>query len=254
MNRIFSIAANTFREAIRNRVLYVVLAFAVLFSFGSRFLGSISVGQDVRIIKDLGLAGISLFSVLIGILIGTSIVYQEIDRRTIYTVLSKPVRRFEFVIGKYLGLCAVLTVVVLGMSVLFLAQVALSGGELTGSLAVALGLSLFELFVIMSVAVLLSCIASPLLSAVFSFCFFVIGHTIRNLLALLGYIESAFVRKALSLLYFVLPNLDNFNVHSEVVNGQPLPWEMIGYSLAYGAVYIVAMLTLATWALGRREL
>ena len=101
---------------------------------------------------------------------------------------------------------------------------------------------------------MLSCIASPLLSAVFSFCFFVIGHTIRNLLALLGYIESTFVRKALSVLYFVLPNLDNFNVHREVVHGEPLPWEMMGYSLAYGVVYIVAMLTLATWALSRREL
>jgi hypothetical protein len=115
-------------------------------------------------------------------------------------------------------------------------------------------MSLLELFVITSVAVLLSCIASPLLSAVFTFCFYVIGHTIRNLLALLPYVESSATRKFLSLLYFILPNLDDFNIHSEVVHGLPLPWDTMGWAVAYGVVYSAAMLTLASMVLGRRDL
>src|SRR5439155_20511807 len=182
--------------------------------------------QDVKIVKDLGLAGISLFSVLIAILVGTNIVYQEIDRRTIYTILSKPVYRYEFVLGKYLGLCGTLATVVVAMSVIFLGQVAfVGGGGLGAPLLVAIALVILELWVITSVAVLLSCIASPLLSAVFTFCFFIIGHTIRNLLALLEYVQNPPARKLLSLLYFILPNLDNFNVHREVVHGLPLPWD-----------------------------
>ena len=254
MTRVLAIAANTYREAIRNRVLYVVLAFAAFFLLACRFLGSISVGQDVRIIKDMGLAAISLFSVLIAILVGTNIVFQEIERRTIYTILSKPVRRTEFVLGKYLGLCATLVTVAGAMSLLFAAQVQWAGGGMSWPLVVAIAMSLLELFVITSVAVLLSSIASPLLSAVFTFCFYVIGHTIRNILALLPYIESVTVRKLLSVLYFVLPNLDDFNVHSEVVHGLPLPWETMGYAAAYGIVYIAAMLTFASMALGRRDL
>jgi ABC-type transport system involved in multi-copper enzyme maturation permease subunit len=254
MGRILSIAANTYREAIRNRVLYVVLAFAAFFLFACRFLGSISVGQDVKIIKDMGLAAISLFSVLIAILVGTNIVFQEIERRTIYTILSKPVRRAEFVLGKYLGLCATLATAALLMSALFALQVHLIGDRLSWPLAAAIGMILLELFLITSVAVLLSCFASPLLSAVFTFGFYVIGHTIRNLLALLGYIESGAVRKLLSLLYFVLPNLDNFNIHREVVHGLPLPWDTMGWAALYGILYIAAMLLLASLVLGRRDL
>jgi Cu-processing system permease protein len=254
VRRILAIALNTYREAIRNRVLYVILAFAVFFILGSRFLGSISVGQDIKIIKDMGLAGLSVFSVLIAILVGTNIVYQEIDRRTIYTILSKPARRHEFVLGKYFGLLATLVTVVAAMSLVFLAQVSLAGGGFGLTMLVAIALIGVELAVVTAVAVLLSCIASPLLSAVFVFCFYVIGHTLRNLLALLPYVESDGMRKFLSLIYFVLPNLNNFNVHRQVVNDLPLPWDTIGFAVAYAVVYVAALLTLSSMALERRDL
>ncbi len=253
MRVIWNIGANTFREAIRNRVLYIILVFAFFFILGSRFLGSISVGQDVKIIKDMGLAGISLFAVLVAIFVGTSIVYQEIERRTIYTILSKPVRRREFVIGKYLGLCMTLATVVAAMTVVLGLQLWLVGAGFDLSFLVAISLTLAELFVITSVAVLFSTVASPLLSAVFTFCFYIIGHTIRNILGLLQFVDSDIVRRFLSGIYFVLPNLDNFNVHREVVHGLPLAWPAIGYSLGYGVAYSALMLTLAALALGKRD-
>ena len=254
LGRIRAIAVNTWREAIRSRVLYVILIFAVLFLLASRFLGSISVGQDLKIVKDMGLAGISIFSVLIAILVGTNIVYHEIDRRTIYTILSKPVRRSEFVLGKYFGLCATLFTVVAAMSAIFLVQVAFYEGGFSAPLLVAIALGLVELAVITSVAVLLSCLASPLLSAVFTFGFYVIGHMIRNILALFDYIDSQATKELLSVIYFVLPNLNNFNVHRQVVHGLPLPWDSIAWAVGYGFVYSALMLTLASAALGRRDL
>jgi ABC-type transport system involved in multi-copper enzyme maturation permease subunit len=104
------VAVNVFRESVRDKVLYNLVAFAVLLMAAAYLLGQLSAGQDVKIIKDLGLAAISIFGLLIAIFIGIGLVWKEVDRRSIYGVLSKPIRRSEFVLGKYLGLLLTLIV------------------------------------------------------------------------------------------------------------------------------------------------
>ncbi|MBP7431889.1 MAG: ABC transporter permease, partial [Candidatus Hydrogenedentes bacterium] len=109
--RVLAVARNTFREAVRDKVLYVLLLFAAAAIFGSKALGWISIGQDIKIVKDLSLAAVSVFGVLIAIFVGTNLVYKEIDKRTIYTILCRPMHRWEFILGKYAGLAALLALV-----------------------------------------------------------------------------------------------------------------------------------------------
>src|SRR5947208_16133152 len=115
--RVAAIARNAFREAVRDRVLYNLVVFALLLIGGAIFLGELSAGQEAKIIVDLGLSAILLFGVFISVFIGVGLVYKEIERRTLYAILSKPISRAEFLLGKYLGLCATLFVNVMIMCV-----------------------------------------------------------------------------------------------------------------------------------------
>ena len=108
--RVVAIARNAFREAVRDRVLYNLVVFALLLIGGAVFLGELSAGQEAKIIVDLGLSATLLFGMFIAVFVGVGLVYKEIERRTLYAILSKPVSRGEFLLGKYLGLCLTLFV------------------------------------------------------------------------------------------------------------------------------------------------
>ncbi|MCX5758490.1 MAG: ABC transporter permease subunit, partial [Candidatus Hydrogenedentes bacterium] len=131
--RVYAIAHNTFREAVRDKVLYVLLFLAGASILGSKALGWISVGQDIKIMKDISLATIQVFGVLIAIFVGTNLVYKEIDKRTLYTIISRPIHRYEFVIGKYLGMAALLLFVTVVMAGVATAYVLALGGGVTAS-------------------------------------------------------------------------------------------------------------------------
>lgn len=251
--KIWAIARNTFREAIRDRILYGLLAFALLMIGSSLALASLSVGQQDRITRDLGLAAISLIGMLMAVFLGITLLSKEVDRRTVYTILSKPVRRYDLVLGKYLGLSTTVAVNVAimgaGLCLLTLAQ-----GWWTANLTVAIYLILLELLVVIAIATLFSTFTTPTLSAIFTLGFFVLGHLTGSLQAITQQAASAAVRFAGEFLYYLLPNLEAFNVKGRVAHGEPVGLAEVGLATGYALLYVVALLALAMLVFERREL
>ena len=260
-----TIATNTFREAIRDRILYNLLIFTLIVIAASVLLGRLTIGQDQRVIKDVGLAAMSLFGVLIATFVGTSLVHKEIRKKTIYTMISKPIRRYEFILGKYCGLLltmfanlvimiVVLFAVLMLHSLLYSHQL-VSGSEPMGyaSLLKAVALIFFELMLITSVAVLFSTISTPSLSVFFTLAVYVIGHLTVDLKELGAASKSSLVNGLCSLCYYVLPNLDNFNIRAEMVRGLSVGGRFVFYAIVYGALYMTAVLLVSILSMERKE-
>jgi len=174
--KIRAVALNTFKEAIRDRILYLLLFFAAVSLILSRLLSLLTVGDKTKIIIDAGLSSLSIFGVLMAILMGTGLVYKEIDKKTVYTLLSKPINRNQFILGKFLGLIITLFIMLLVMTAVFIIIILLHSGTISWKLFVSLGFVFLELCLITSVALLFSCFSTPILSSIFSLSFYLIGH------------------------------------------------------------------------------
>jgi ABC-type transport system involved in multi-copper enzyme maturation permease subunit len=251
--KIGAIAGITFKEAKRDRVLYLLFFFAALGIVASRVLAIITVGDRIKIIKDVGLASISVFGVLMAILIGTGLVYKEIDKKTIYTLLAKPLHRSEFILGKFLGLVLTLLVMTAAMAVIFLALVYAHTARIEGSLLVAVAYIFLELILITAVAVLFSSFSTPILSSLFALAFYLIGHLSWGLELLIKKMRPGLGKALARVLYMVLPDLENFNFKTEVVHGLPIPPAIFLSSFLYGVCYTAFLLGLAVLIFRRRD-
>ena len=174
--KIKAIALNTFKEAMRDRILYLLLFIALISLVFSRLLALITVGDRLKIITDVGLASLSFFGALMAILMGTGLVYKEIDKKTIYTLLSKPIHRYQFLLGKFFGLILTLFVMLFLMSVIFIIILLLHSGKIQWGMLLAFAFIFLEMCLITSVAMLFSCFSTPILSSIFSLSFYLIGH------------------------------------------------------------------------------
>ena len=248
---ITAIALNTFREAIRDRILYVLMIFALLLIVLSRLLSLLTVGDEEKIIKDVGLSAISIFGVLTAVFVGVSLVFKEIDRRTVYTLLANPVRRWHFVTGKFLGLLAVLTMNVTVMSVALFSLLLLRG-ESPWALVPAVALILVELAVITSFALLFSTITNLILAALMTFAVFVMGHLSWSLMLLKSKLEGA-AAVLCDVVFWIMPNLERLNIKAEVVHEIPLAPGLLPLALIYGLSYSLVILALACLAFERKE-
>jgi len=246
------IALNTFKEAVRDRILYLLLFFALAAIVFSRVLALLTVGDRVKIIEDVGLASISLFGMLMAILIGTGLVNKEIENRTIFTLLSKPIRRHEFLLGKFFGLVLTLAVMTAAMSLIFLVLVFFQTWRFEGRLLLAIVYIFFELVLITAVAILFSSFSTPILSSLFALAFYLIGHFSWSLEALIKKARGG-GKVALQILYALLPDLENFNLKTEVVHGLPVSAAHLLYTAAYGLVYTAFVLVLAVLIFRRRD-
>jgi len=251
--KIRAIAGITFKEAKRDRVLYLLFFFAALGIVASRVLALLTVGDRIKIIKDVGLASISLFGVLMAILIGTGLVYKEIDKKTIFTLLAKPLHRAEFILGKFLGLVLTLFVMTLAMSIIFLAIVFAHTFRIEGALLVAVAYIFLELVLITAVAILFSSFSTPILSSLFALGFYLIGHLSWGLELILKKMAPGGGRTLVRALYTVLPDLENFNFKTEVVHGLAIPPAIYLSSFVYGLCYTVFILALAVLIFRRRD-
>jgi len=262
--RILAIAQNTFREAVRDKVLYVLLFFAAVVVMGSKALGWISIGQDIKIVKDICLAATSVFGALIAIFVGTSLIYKEIDKRTLYTILARPMHRYEFILGKYLGLLAVLGLTTAAMTLgaggyVWLLTFASDwtalqrGAGLDGLFFLAAALIFLKLMIVTAFAVLMSAMSSPILGAIITFCFYVFGHATAVFLDLPPQFEGTFAEQALLWAYYVVPNLGHFDIRSEAANGIPVAPAFVAYVTAYAFLYTAILLVLAAIAFERKD-
>ncbi len=251
--RIGAIAGITFKEAKRDRILYLLFFFAALGIVASRVLALLTVGDRVKIIKDVGLSSISLFGILMAILIGTGLVYKEIDKKTIFTLLAKPLHRAEFILGKFLGLVLTLFVMTMAMTAIFLAIVYAHTLRIEASLLVAIAYIFLELVIITAVAILFSSFSTPILSSLFALAFTLIGHLSWGLNVLLQKMTPGPGRTLVRGLYAVLPDLENFNFKTEVVHGLPIPPAIFLSSFLYGLCYTAFLLGLAVLVFRRRD-
>jgi ABC-type transport system involved in multi-copper enzyme maturation permease subunit len=254
--RIANIAANTFREAVRDRVLYNLIAFALLMSGAAILVGQISIGIEKLVVINLGLTAVSLFGVVIAIFIGIGLVSKEIDKRTLYTVLSRPVRRWEFIVGKFFGLTGTLIVNTLCMGIGVFAALFYVSHKFAGTDAWVLSALYFivlQFLIITSLALFFSSFSSPLLSAVFAFSLFVIGsfsEDLRGFAAMTHGVERWLATAAA----YVVPNISALNVISKVAHGGAIPGNLVllntGYALSYSAMVLFA----AIWVFEYRNL
>ncbi len=254
--RIATIAGNTFREAVRDRVLYNLVLFVLILTAAAVFIGELSGGQERKIIVDLGLSAMLLFGVFIAIFVGVGLVYKEIERRTVYVIFSKPVGRGEFLIGKYLGLCLTLLVNVLIMGAgvsLALVYVNRGWNPLAMSIWPAILLIYVELMVVTGVALLFSSFSSPALSALLTFFVFIIGHFSGDLKSLANSMGGSGARWLFTGLYYLLPNLANLTFITPAAHGQLPQAGHVGVVVLYSFAYIVVILTAATMIFRRRN-
>jgi ABC-type transport system involved in multi-copper enzyme maturation permease subunit len=254
--RIWAVARNAFREAVRDRVLYNLVFFVLLLIVGAIFLGELSDAQESKIITDLGLSAMLLFGVFISIFVGVGLVYKEIERRTIYAIFAKPVGRGEFLVGKYLGLCLTLLVNVIVMGVgVSLALLYVKRGFESPILNIwpAIFLIYVELMILTAVALLFSSFSSPALSALLTFFVFVIGHFSADLKAFAASMGTTSARYLFGALFYLLPNLSNYSYITPAAHGQTPTLEMFFASLAYALIYICVLLSAATLIFNRRN-
>ena len=254
--KITSIALNTFRESARDRALYNLALLAVLLVVASLVAGRIAVGQEAKIIIDLGLSAMTVFGVLIAILLGIGLVSKDIENGAIANVLSKPVRRSEFILGKYFGLCLTLFLSsVATAAAIAVALIYAQGGVAAAQLRLwpAAWLIFLELAIITAVTLLFSCFSSPTLSALFALLVFLIGRWSPDLKLLAETSSSAVARAVSRALYHLLPNLANFNYINETARGETAPWRMVAGNTAYAVFYIAATLAAAALIFNRRN-
>jgi ABC-type transport system involved in multi-copper enzyme maturation permease subunit len=254
--KVRAIALNTFRESVRDRVLYNLILFVLILVGASVFISDLSINQESKFIATLGLSAMLVFGALIAIFIGVGLVYKEIDKRTIYNLLSKPVERHEFIIGKYLGLCMTLlvnsAVMVIGVE---LALLYVNGSFVTLHLTVlpAAYLIFLELALLVAVALMFSSFTTPMLSALFSFAIYAIGHFSGDLNLAAELSDSQFVRGVLKSAYYLLPNLSNFGFIAQASHGRLVPTEMAIKATAYAIIYIAVLLSAAVLIFQKRN-
>lgn len=266
MNGARWVAVAVFRESVRDKVFYNLVLFALLLIAASILIGQLTAGQDVKIIKDLGLAATSLFGLFIAIFVGTSLVSKEVDRRSIYPLLAKPVRRSEFIVGKYLGLLLTLLANLVVMTVaiytvlFFLArgvpeniQAVWDSPAMDPAMLKAIALIFVDLALVTALAVFFSSYSSPLLSAVFTLALYVIGQFNADLKHFDTIVKSPGAAAIGKACYYVLPDFAKFDVKLAVVHGLPVPMSYVAAAAAYGAAYIAALIFGAIVIFSRRD-
>lgn len=266
MRTVGYIALNVYRESVRDRVLYNLVFFALLIIGASYLIGQLTAGQDVKIIKDLGLSAVSLFGLFIAVFIGIGLVSKEVERRSIYALIAKPVRREQLVLGKYAGLVLTLAVnvaVMVAVWYLVLGYMSWTESEplkqaweapaTDPHLLQAVLLIFVELMLVTAIALFFSTFAGPLVSAAMTFGLYVVGHfsaDLRDLGAIVKSQAAAYVGKAL---YYVLPNLATFDVKADVVHAHPVSAGYLAMAVAYGLTYIAALLVAGMFIFSRRD-
>lgn len=253
---ISAIALNTFRETVRDRVLYAIVFFALLATLAGLVFGTLSVEQDVRILEDLGLFTITAFGGLISIFIGTNLVFKEIDRRTIFLIFTKPIKRWEFITGKFLGLALCIFVVTLGMGAFLTAVALLQNGfdySLVPRMLSALGLIYVELVLVIALATFFSTFCTPLMSMLFTIGLWLCGH-LSTSLKTLGAMASPAVKVIMETLAACLPDLATLTqIRGEALDGRHFSADIVSSIAAYVLLYTVLLLSFATVIADRRE-
>jgi len=251
------VAINTFREAVRDRVLYNLVLFALLMIGAAVLVGGVSIGIEQLVIVNLGLSSISIFGLVIAIFIGVGLVYKEIEKRTLYSLLAKPIKRWEFLVGKYAGLLLTLLVNTAFMTLGLAAAFFYVGGRVARAdvwILVAIYFILLELALVTALAMFFSCFSSPLLSTLYTLGIYLTGVFAADIRGIGDFTKNPAVLYLTRAIYYVVPNFHNFNAIATAAHGDPIPLALIGQNSLYALLYVTLLLIASAAVFSRRNL
>lgn len=252
--RILTISTHVFREVIRDRVLYLLGFYGLLMALAVRLLPEVSAGSENKILTDLGLAAIGVLGLIVAVFVGTGLISKEIEKRTVYVLMAKPLTPAELVLGKHLGLSAVLAVLLTVMTTIYLITLNLVQAQFPlSSILVTVLFNLLELSLLAAVALFFSVFTGPLLAAMISLAVYLIGHFSRDLVALGNLSESAEIQQLTRSIYLVLPDLSRLDLKNEAVYGILPDPAMLLTNAGYALLYIVLLLSVTTLIFSARE-
>ncbi len=257
MKNVWAVAANTFREAVRDRVLYNLVFFALLMMGAAILVGQISIGIEQSVIISLGLTAISVIGIFIAVFIGVGLVSKEMDKRTLYALLAKPVQRWEFLLGKYGGLVMTLAVNTAAMAVgLYVALLTVEHPlqHSDAYVLVAVYLILLKLALIVALAMLFSCFTTPFLAILFTVGLYIAGLFAEDLRTMQTVNMTKGGLKLLKGISYLLPNFENFNVMALVAHGRSVPMSLVWQDTGYAVLYAAVILLAASMVFSRRNL
>ncbi|MDE2018974.1 MAG: ABC transporter permease subunit [Patescibacteria group bacterium] len=254
MRNIWIIAKNTFKLEIKDRIWIGILVFGIFYVVLTLFLSDL-VLRELPMVKSFGLTGIYFFNAIVALFLGTTSFYKDVDRKTVYFILSKPVSRAQFLAGKFLGLCLLLFVTTAILAVGYLAVIAWNGGGFDAIGLLAIAMQFLEMALFVAFAIFVSTFSSSLLSIVYTSAVFFLGHIVSALLADarelgLGGIQYFFVQ----VLYYVFPNLEKFDLRGMAVHAVALPGDAFVLALIYAAAYIALLLMASMWVFEKKEI
>ncbi len=253
MGAIGVIALNAFRESLRDKILYNLVLFAGLLIGLSVLLADLSITEHHKVIADMGLAAISLIGVIIAVFVGISLVNKEIERRTIYTIMARPISRASFIMGKYLGLALTLFVNMAIMLAVFILTLWLNHVPIQLSLFQAVALIFVEILVVTAIALFFSTFTSTTLSAIFTLGLYVIGHLTADLRTAVAGSDSGPIKGLVDLLYYLCPNLEMLNIKGQAAVGIVAAPEYVMLASLYGVMYAGVLITGACLVFQQRD-
>jgi ABC-type transport system involved in multi-copper enzyme maturation permease subunit len=257
MSRVAVVALNTFREAVRDRVLYNLVFFALLMIAAAILVGQISVGIEQEVILTLGLSAISVIGLLIAVFIGVGLVSKEMDKRTLYALLAKPLYRWQFLLGKFFGLLLTLFVNLIAMSVgLFAAMLYVKRSLIRSDaeILIAVYFILLKLALVVALALLFSCYTTQLLSILFTAGLYVSGLFVKEMRTMHNEMTSQALTVFLRWLSYALPNFENFDVMGAAAHGRAIPGSLVLQNTGYALLYCAIVLALASAVFSRKNL
>ena len=260
LGRMWALALNTFREAARIRVVYGVLVLVVAVNALAIILGEMSIKEQTRVARDVGLAGISIFGSLTAIFLGVFLLYTEIQRRTIHAIVSKPIERWEFVLGKYLGMALVLSLLVGLFGAAMAGLLASQGVGVTSAVLKAIALAWMEVLTVAAIAVFFSSFSSPFLSGIFALGLFVLGRLTPDIQAAADGADAGWIRVITRGALEIVPDLHLYSISGHTLDGEAVSvhgafvsWGYVGASAAHGLLWIAGLVALASFIFQKRD-
>jgi ABC-type transport system involved in multi-copper enzyme maturation permease subunit len=254
ISRVGTIATNVFREVLRERIIYLTVLFAGSLLLAISLLNEVAGGTENKITLDLGMAGIGLFGLVVAVFVGTNLISKEIEKRTVLMLIAKPISRTELIMGKHLGLSAVLTAMVFSLAIIFFVIMSARNFQYpAGSLLISVGFIALQLSLMAAVALCFGTFTSPLVATMLSFAVYIMGNFSSNLVVLSKTIKNPAVQHLVQGLYLVFPDLSRLDLKNDAVYGI-LPGTMtLVENAGYGVLYIVLLLSLSVFVFSRQE-
>jgi len=254
MRNIWVIAKSTVKLEIRDKILYGIIVFGFLYVFFSLFLADL-VLKELPMVKSFGLTGIYFFNAIIALFLGTTSFYKDVDRKIVYFILSKPVSRAQFVLGKFLGLCLVLLLTTAILGVAYVGVILYEHGGFDSIGVLAIFMQFLEMMLFIAFAMFVSTFSSSLLSIVYTSAIFFLGHIVSTLISAAKTVRiTGFQLVLVKILYYVFPNLEKFDARDLAIHVVPMPLHSFFLALAYCIVYITLLLTASIWIFEKKEI